>query len=100
MIAKIHKSPDGKYIAAICDENLIGKKFREKNLQLDLSSNFYRGEKRNEEETIKIMKSSHILNLVGKNTVKLALKEKIIEKENIIKIKKIPHAQALTEPGA
>ncbi len=40
MIVNIHKTSDGRRIIAVCDSELIGKKFEEHNLQLDLTSNF------------------------------------------------------------
>ena len=43
MIVKIHKMPDGRSVIAVCDSNLLGKKFEEKNLQLDLTADFYKG---------------------------------------------------------
>ena len=50
MIVKIHKTRDRRKIIAVCDENLIGKRFEEREMQLDLSSDFYNGELMNEEE--------------------------------------------------
>ena len=43
-IVKLHKSPEGKTILAVCDAEIAGKYFEEGDLQLDLSSNFYKGE--------------------------------------------------------
>jgi hypothetical protein len=97
MIIKVHKTQDGRKVIAICDSNLIGKKFEEKNLQLDLTSNFYKGEEKSEEEIIESIKGSYIINLVGKNSINLGIKLDIINKNNIIKIKNIPHAQAILE---
>jgi hypothetical protein len=95
MIVKIHKTQDGKKIVAICDKNLIGKKFKEKNIQLDLSSDFYNGEEKSEEEVMKIFDDSYILNLVGKESVELGKKAGIVLESNVIYVKKIPHAQAI-----
>ncbi len=97
MIIKVHKTQDGRKITALCDNDLIGKKFEEKNLQLDLTSNFYKGEEKTKEEIIELIKGSYILNLAGKKSTNLAIKLGIIRKENIIKIKNIPHAQAILE---
>jgi len=97
MIIKVHKTQDGRRIIAICDNNLIGKKFEEKNLQLDLTSDFYKGEEKTKEEIIESIKGSYIVNIVGKKSISLAIKLGIINKDNIIKIKNIPHAQAILE---
>ncbi|MBW3021298.1 DUF424 family protein, partial [Candidatus Woesearchaeota archaeon] len=36
---------------------------------------------------------AHILNIVGKESIEFALKNKLIEKENILEISGIPFAQ-------
>jgi|SRR3989344_2411425 len=94
MIVKIHKKDD-KTIVAVCDGDLIGQKFEEGELQLDLSSEFYNGEKMNEIQAGDIIRNSDLVNLVGEKSVNLGLKEGVIEKQNIIKIKNILHAQAI-----
>lgn len=94
MYIKIHKGQLGE-VVAICDEDIMGKKFEDKEKQIEVSEFFYKGEIKEPKEIIEIMKQATNLNLVGKNTIKLALKEKIINKENIIKIKGVPHAQCL-----
>lgn len=97
MIIKVHKTPDGKKIITICDSDLIGKKFEEKNLQLDLTSNFYKGEEKNEDEIAGFLKGSCLVNIVGGKSIKLAIKLGIIDGNNVIKIKNIPHVQAIIE---
>ena len=95
MIAKVHKTDDGRRIVAICDKELIGKKFEEKNMQLDLSSDFYKGEEKNEKEAIELIKGSYLVNIVGEKSVCFAKKVGIVDKSRIMKIKNIPHAQAI-----
>ena len=95
MIVNIHKTGDNKKIVAVCDKDLIGKKFEEKNLQLDLASGFYKGEEKSEEDTVRIFRDAYIINFVGKNSVNIGLKHGIISKDSVIYIRKIPHAQAV-----
>ncbi len=92
MYVKIHET-ENKDIVAVCDEDLIGKKFEEKELILDVSEEFYKGEKMDEKRTLEIMKKADILNIVGEKSIDLASKNDIVSKMNIIKIKGIPHAQ-------
>lgn len=92
MYLKIHKSGD-RHVVAVCDEDLIGKKFTQGKLVLEVSERFYKGIKLSEEETYKLMKDAINLNIIGKKAINLALKNDLIDKENIIKIKNIPHAQ-------
>jgi hypothetical protein len=95
MLVKIHKNIDGKVIAAICDEALIGKRIEEGDMQLDLSSDFYNGEERPMSEIADIMRNAYIVNLVGEKSISLGLKEEVISRENIRNIKGVPFAQAI-----
>ena len=91
MYLKIHSSGERKIIA-ICDENLIGKTFEEKDLQLQVSKRFYKGEIVNENKILEEIKDADYVNIVGKNSVDFAIKNNLILKSNIITIQKIPHA--------
>lgn len=95
MIVKIHKTQDRKKVVAVCDEELIGKKFEEKNIYLDLSSDFYNGGKKSEEETTKAFDDAYIVNMVGEKAVDLGKKAGIILEDNVLHVQKIPHAQAI-----
>jgi len=44
-----------------------------------------------------LIKDSYILNIVGEKSVDFALKLGVVDKKNIIKIKNIPHVQAILE---
>ncbi len=92
MYIKIHVSGD-RHVLAVCDEDLIGKSFSQGKLILEVTERFYKGEKVSDEEAYNLMKDAININIVGKNAIELALKNDIIAKENIIKIKNIPHAQ-------
>ncbi|PIN72583.1 hypothetical protein COV21_01705 [Candidatus Woesearchaeota archaeon CG10_big_fil_rev_8_21_14_0_10_45_5] len=94
MIAKQHKTENGTVLAVV-DEKLAGKKFEEGRLQLDLSADFYNGEKVSEEELLQLMKSAYIINITGKKSVEIAIRNNFIEKDAIIVIAGIPHAQCV-----
>ncbi len=94
MIVRIHKK-DGKTIVAACDTELLGKKFEENDIQLDLSSEFYNGTEIGEKEAGDLIRNADHVNLVGNKSVELGIKEGIIDKSKIKVIRKIPHAQAV-----
>lgn len=95
MIVKIHKTQEGRKIIAICDKELIGKRFEEGNLQLNLRSDFYNGEEKKEEEIKNLIKDVYIVNLAGEKSIKFGIDMKVVDKKNIIRIKNIPHVQAI-----
>ena len=101
MLVKIHKSY--RTLVAICDSNLVGKKFEEKFekgiRQLDIRENFYKGEEKTCKEVIEIIKRQSIedatFNIVGKESIKAALEAGIITKTGIKHIQGIPYALVL-----
>lgn len=94
MLVKIHK--DVGFVIAICDKDLIGKTFSEGEIEIKVSEHFYGGEEKTKEEVIEVMKSSDNLNLIGEEAVGLAVELRIIDKNNVIKIQGVPHAQRVS----
>ncbi len=85
----------GERIVAICDEDLLGKKFTERGLVLHINKNFYGEELVPIDYAMDIASTATVLNLVGKNTINEAIKRGYIHPEAIIEISGIPHAQAI-----
>lgn len=94
MIVKVHKK-DEKTVVAVCDTDLLGKKFVQGPLQLDLTSDFYKGEEMDEKEAGDLVRNADIVNLVGKTSVKLGIQEGIIEEDRVLEVDGIPHAEAV-----
>lgn len=86
-------------IVAICDSELLGKRFEQGKFQLDVKESFFKGDETDEEKTIEIMKDMEkedsTFNIIGKKSVNAALKAGIITKEGIGKIRGIPFALVL-----
>ncbi len=86
-------------VVAICDENLIGKKFEEGDFQLDIKENFFKGRELSKEETSEIMKDMKMedstFNIIGEESIQTALESGIITREGIRKIANIPFALVL-----
>ncbi len=92
MWVKIHKS--SRAVVAVCDENLLGKKFLEGIKQLDVRESFYKGEKLSKQEVISLMKYefklSSTFNIIGKESIQTAIEAGIIGKDEFSKVKNIP----------
>lgn len=91
---KIHTTP-GSFITAACDKEIIGKIFREGKVVLNVSERFYKGELVDEKEAGKYFLDAVNLNIIGKNSVRIALDMNLISKESIIIIEGVPHAQSV-----
>ena len=94
MIVKIHKRDD-RAILAVCDSDLIGRIFTEGDRQLDLTSDFYKGEERDDKDVGDLIRNADIVNLVGPKAVAIGIQEEVITQDHVITIAGIPHAQAV-----
>ena len=92
ILVKIHKTETSEIIA-VCDAELIGKRFEEGNLALNITENFYKGKNLPKKEIIHLLEESRNVSIVGKESIQLALDHKIIDEMNVITIQGIPHAQ-------
>ena len=95
MIAKAHIANERKLVA-VCDEDILGKKFEENELQIDLTGDYFRGEKVTEEELEKILKGALAINFAGKKSVEFGLKKGLVKKEGIVRVAGVPHAQVFS----
>jgi len=67
-------------LVAICDKEILGKRMKFKELKIKIDENFYKGVEINEKVALNLIKKATIVNLFGKN---------------IIKIEGYPHAQII-----
>ncbi len=84
---------EGQLVVAVCDKNIIGKKFREGELVLKLDESFYKGEEASTEEVKDALSSATIANIAGEKAIACAVDCGCIDSKNIIFIEGIPHAQ-------
>ena len=86
-------------IVAVCDSELIGKKFEQDKFLLDVKEGFFKGEETSEEKTIEIMKhmakEDATFNIIGKKSIDAALKAGIISEEGVSEIQGIRFAMIL-----
>jgi len=80
-------------LVAVCDKELIGKRFSDGFLKLEVSEKFYKGEVVGEDEILRFLRQATIANIVGERAVRIAVENGIIDAENIIFIEGVPHAQ-------
>jgi len=97
MYIKIHESY--RNVVALCDKELIGKKFEEENCQLDMRESFFKGREIEEKEAIKEIKKQFVknatFNIVGKKAIKTALSAGLIQEEDVGEINNIPFVLVL-----
>ena len=83
---------------AVCDNNLLGKRFEEGKLQLNVDEKFYGGKEYEKKKALKILQNAldddACFNFVGKNSIDLGIEAGLVKKENQITIQSVPHALA------
>ena len=99
-LVKIH--PAYREIVAVSDVGLLGKRFEQGKLQLEVNEQFYGGKDSrivSEKQLMKILQEAEendaCFNFVGQASVTMAIKRGLVDKNSVIKIKGIPHALAL-----
>ena len=96
ILIKIHKSA-GKEILAVADKEIIGKKFEEGELCLDVSERFYKGEEKTEEEIIlerKIISEDKLFELKSE-ILKIPLKKVKVKEVALDVLKLVPEEAAI-----
>jgi hypothetical protein len=94
MFVKIHRHEDDVILAA-CDEDLVGKTFRGDGAKIDVSEIFYKGESVGREVLVERMKNVSIMNLVGEETVSIAIEQGYASKDDVIEIGGVKHVQVV-----
>ncbi|MEM2924537.1 MAG: DUF424 domain-containing protein [Methanocellales archaeon] len=92
MYLKIYKTQD-HILVAVCDKEILGMKICEGELEIEISERFYKGKIASTSEVIKALESATVANLFGERAVACALEKGLIEKQNVLWINGIPHAQ-------
>ena len=86
-------------VVAICDSELLGKKFEEGQFQLDVKEGFYKGEEMDEKQVsniiIRMSEEDATFNIVGKKSVALAIEAGLVSEQGIKTIQGIPFAMVL-----
>ena len=83
MLIKIHKAY--RDVVALCDKELLGKKFEQGNKQIEVNEKFYAGDEILENDALDILineaKENACFNFVGIKACQTAMKAGIIEKK-------------------
>lgn len=97
VLIRVHESY--RWVVAVCDEDIFGRKLSEGNRVLDVSGVFFKGKAMNEEdaenEIVRCSCEDATFNFVGEKSVALAKKVGIVKDEGITFIDGVPFALVL-----
>jgi len=97
MMLRVHKR-GREVVVAACDEDLLGKTFKGGGLKLHVSKTFYGESVCGDGELIAALRRCTSANLVGSAVIEAAIEAGFIQKESIIYIGEVPHAQLYKVP--
>ena len=82
-------------LLAMCDAEILGRTLREGKIVFRVKEDFYKGTRVNIEEAVSLIEKSTIVNMVGRNVVKLAIEKGYVHPEAVLNIQGVPHAQVV-----
>jgi len=92
MILRVHRHGKDTVVAA-CDEDILDKIFKCGELRIHVSKKFYGDEAVAEEDLIAALRACTSANLVGSETVGIAIRAGFIQRDCVMQIGDVPHAQ-------
>ena len=97
MLVKVHKTY--RWVVALCDSNLFGKKLEQGKAQLDMTGNFFKGEEKIGEEVGEIVldaqREDATFFIVGSESVELCKKLGLVLDSGVMEIQGVPVALVL-----
>jgi hypothetical protein len=95
MYLKIHRTPAGDEVVAVCDRELLNVRIRQGDLEIHISEDFYGGALATPEEVRTALSHTGNANLMGERSIALAIDLGLIGKDGCIHIGSVPHAQII-----
>ncbi len=82
-------------IVACCDESILRKVFKEGNLRIEITEQFFNGSLLNIDDAIEILMNASYFNIVGENIVEKSISHNIIPQEGVRIINGVPMAMKM-----
>ncbi|MBM4248733.1 MAG: DUF424 family protein [Euryarchaeota archaeon] len=95
MISVKRHGAGSELLVAACDLGLVGRRFEEGELCLELRPGFYGGERVDRRLFLELLAIATIANLAGEETVGAAVEAGLVDPGCVIRIGGVPHAQFL-----
>jgi uncharacterized protein len=80
-------------LIAVCDSDILGKRFAEGHLKIEVSPDFFGDEKASCSEVEAALAGATMANFVGCKTVEHAISLGYVEKDNVLSINGVLYAQ-------
>ena len=84
---------DQGLMVAVADPDLLGRKFEEDGVRIEVDEEFYDGEEACREKVSAKLDTAAIANLVGEEAVELGIETGTVDPDNVLNVDGVPHAQ-------
>ncbi|SDL93793.1 hypothetical protein SAMN04487949_0239 [Halogranum gelatinilyticum] len=97
MLLKERDTPEG-LLVSVCDPDCLGETYENGKVSLTVTEDFYGGEDAEEADEETVLDSLHraaVANLVGEETVRVAVEAGVVDEETVLELEGTLHAQLL-----
>ncbi len=89
---------EGEKIVAICDEELLGRRFSEGGIVLYADPKFYGGSLVPLSVALVEAQDATIINMIGEKIVRAAIEAGLVHPQAVLRVEGVPHAQVVRMP--
>lgn len=82
-------------LVSVCDPDTLGETYESDDISLTVTEDFYDGEELDESDVIEALSRATIANIVGADSVALAIEHGFVEEANVLEVGSTVHAQML-----
>ncbi|WP_226011098.1 DUF424 domain-containing protein [Halomicrobium salinisoli] len=94
MILNERETEEG-LLVSVCDPDVMGETFENGKVSLTVDEEFYGGEEADEQAVVESLAKCTTANLVGEESVALAIEHGFVDEENVLDLDGTRHAQLL-----
>ena len=94
MLLNERETDDG-LLVSVCDPDLLGETFEDGPVSLTVDEEFYGGETVSEDEVVDSLARCSVANIVGTESVDVAVEHGFVDEDNVLDVDGTRHAQLL-----
>ncbi|MBV0925340.1 MULTISPECIES: DUF424 domain-containing protein [Haloarcula] len=89
------RDTDEGLLVSVCDPDIMGETFEDGPVSITVEEGFYGGETVSEDEVVDSLTRCSVANIVGEDSVEVAVEHGFIDEENVLDVDGTRHAQLL-----
>ncbi|EJN59822.1 hypothetical protein SAMN04487950_3272 [Halogranum rubrum] len=97
MLLRERETPEG-LLVSVCDPDCLGETYESGKVSLTVTEDFYGGDEAEDADEDAVVDSLHratVANLVGEETVRVAIEAGVVDEETVLELEGTLHAQLL-----